>query len=376
MKPNILGVLNFHTSPDVSPLTDSRALGSTSFLGRYALCDFSLSNFCNSDIQSIGILIKEHPRSVLKHLAAGNAWVKNTKRGNLTTMYNEPAHKGDLSLNTDVANLQENSWVFYSNAYSHVVFMPANLVASIDLRPYLERHISLGRKVTVVAKKCQDLSQEGYGSAVLSVDEGARVKAIRANDCKEKGSGYLSLGIIIINRDTLASLMRKYIPEHPSANLSDLLQLASLKEDADFGAYMEEFDGYSRLVDNYIHYLDYSFELLNQKNASALFRSDWPIYTKTHNTPPALYGPNSHVTDSYVANGAQIEGEVSHSIICRSVKIGKGAVVRNAIVFTESEIGENAHVESALIDKYCYLGNGSNFVGNNEFIYLKQGAIL
>ena len=31
---NVIGLVNFHSSPDVSPITDSRPLGSTSFLGR------------------------------------------------------------------------------------------------------------------------------------------------------------------------------------------------------------------------------------------------------------------------------------------------------------------------------------------------------
>ena len=102
---NVIGLVNFHSSPELCPLTDSRPLGSTSFLGRYAMCDFALSNFTNSDIEVVGLLVKNHQRSILKHLGSMDAWKKNTKTNREILMYNEPAHQFP-ELNTDLQNLK------------------------------------------------------------------------------------------------------------------------------------------------------------------------------------------------------------------------------------------------------------------------------
>ena len=93
MKNNdVIGLLNFYTAPSLGEITENRPLGSTSFLGRYAFCDFALSNFCNSGISDIGLMIKDHQRSVLKHLGSMSAWVTNTKVGRMNIMVNEKGH--------------------------------------------------------------------------------------------------------------------------------------------------------------------------------------------------------------------------------------------------------------------------------------------
>ena len=57
MSRKIVGFLNLYSSPSLGPLTEKRTLGSTSFLGRFALMDFPLSNFTNSElIKSIFLL--------------------------------------------------------------------------------------------------------------------------------------------------------------------------------------------------------------------------------------------------------------------------------------------------------------------------------
>ena len=71
----VLGYCNLHHSPSLGELTESRSIASTPFLGRYAFIDFTLSNFTNSGIDMVGILVKEHQRSLVKHLGNANAWI-------------------------------------------------------------------------------------------------------------------------------------------------------------------------------------------------------------------------------------------------------------------------------------------------------------
>ena len=55
----VVGILNFEPSyVHVRGLEDYRPISATSILGRYRIIDFMLSNFTNSDIESIKVFIK------------------------------------------------------------------------------------------------------------------------------------------------------------------------------------------------------------------------------------------------------------------------------------------------------------------------------
>ena len=54
----IMGLCNLHAPATLNELTHARPIASTSFLGRYAFIDFPLSNFSNSGIDEVGILVR------------------------------------------------------------------------------------------------------------------------------------------------------------------------------------------------------------------------------------------------------------------------------------------------------------------------------
>ena len=83
----------------------------------------------------------------------------------------------------------------------------------------------------------------------------------------------------------------------------------------------EKFDGYVVPILSYEHYVRHSFELLDYEKRQKLFVEGWPIYTTTHNTPPALYGDRAVVSNSFIANGCVIKGKVKNSILSRDVVV-------------------------------------------------------
>ena len=370
----IIGIVNFHSSPEVSPLTDNRPLGSTSFLGRYGVCDFALSNLCNSGISTIGLLVKNHQRSILKHIGSMDAWLSNTKTGQEIIMYNEAGHLHPES-NTDLNNFRENDWVLYDSSIEYIVIVPAHTVLTIDLRPYIQEHISRGEQITCVYAHTPKLDSGNIGARVLTIDEEGYVTSAVSNDGTLKGPGDVTLGIYIINRLTLVEMIHKLLPIQPYMSLSQLFTVGV--KSAVFKAHAARFDGFYRAIDSFAHYMEYSLELLDRKKIDALMAPHWPIYTLTHDTPPTAYGPEAVIANSYVANGTTIEGTVVNSIIARNVVIGKGAVVRNSIVFSSARIGEGAKVENALIDKYAIITMGHGVSGSKKSpLYVHQGAML
>lgn len=368
----IIGLLDCHNSPELGELTSSRTLASTSFLGRYAFSDFALSMFCNAGIDTIGVLVKDHQRSVLKHMGNLLAWTNNTKIGRETIFFNE---RGILNpaYNTDLANLRANDWFLYDSNASTIVIAAPHIVANVDLGPIIEEHLMRDEDLTVVYKPIDDADKQFVGAYAFEL-EGEYVKSMGKNSGRKKKAN-VSLEIMIMKRDLLFELMRAH--ERVDMSFGFRETMIYLFEQGRVKIHAVPWTGYARRFDSFKHYIDYSFELLDHDVASTLFDDDRPIYTLTHDTPPALYGKDAKVSHSFVSNGCIVEGTVRHSIICRDVKIGKDAKVEDSIVFSNVAIGDKASLKNVVIDKYSIITARHSIEGAEKTpIYLKQGAIL
>lgn len=64
-----LGIINFSGNHIwVKGLQSYRPIGAMSFLGRYRVIDFPLSNMSNSGIDQIQVYINQKPRSLTEHI--------------------------------------------------------------------------------------------------------------------------------------------------------------------------------------------------------------------------------------------------------------------------------------------------------------------
>ena len=369
----IIGLLDCHNSPELGGLTSSRPLASTSFLGRYAFCDFALSMFSNAGVDAIGILVKDHQRSMLKHMGNLMSWTNNTKIGREAIFYNE---RGILNpaYNTDVANVKENDWVLYDSNATTIVIASPHVVANVDLRPIIEEHIANGEDLTVVYKPIEDADQEFIGAYAFEIGPDGYVTSTGKNAGRKKKAN-VSLEIWVLKRDLLFEILKAHERVDMSFGFRETMQY--ILEQGRLKVKAVPWTGYARRFDSFKHYIDYSFEMLDRKVSASLFIPERPIYTLTHDTPPALYGAHSSVSDSMVSNGCIVEGTVKHSIICRDVRIGKDAVVEDSIVFSNVAIGDKATVKNCVIDKYSVITAHHAIEGAEKTpIYLKQGAIL
>ena len=111
----VIGIVDLHHDISLDFLTETRSIASTQFLGRYCFVDIPLSNFSNSGIKKIGILIKEKPRSLFRHLGLKNSWAFNTKTDGITLLYNEK-YANDRFYNTAKKKYQSNDNKFHHSS--------------------------------------------------------------------------------------------------------------------------------------------------------------------------------------------------------------------------------------------------------------------
>jgi len=186
-------------------------------------------------------------------------------------------------------------------------------------------------------------------------------------------------------------------PEHPRTNLASMtvyvfrreVLVEELRRHAAGGEKPKSFQIYDEILPRmmtrrraygWVHYgpweyartLDGYFEahqdLLGVEPRLDLL--DWRIRTnmmarRSASPPPVRQHRGAVVENSLVSGGCRIEGRVEGSVLSPDVWIGKGALVKDSILWNGVQVGEGAVVDRVICDKRCVIGTGAR-VGTGE----------
>ena len=137
-----------------------------------------------------------------------------------------------------------------------------------------------------------------------------------------------------------------------------------------------KFNGYAASVSSFLDYYKYSIELATNEKAreSLLGKKEAPIFTRVHNSAPTKHTSTAKVENSLIADECVIEGTVINSVIFRDVKVEKGAVVKNCVLFHGAHVGKNANLNCIVADKDVHVTDGVNLSGNDNMpFYIQKG---
>ncbi len=368
---NVIGIVNLHDCPHLGPITMKRPTGATSFLGRYALMDFTLSNFTNSGIDRVAVLTETSAHSVRNHLKNGEVWVRNTRLGFQRILTNEDLLQVS-KFNTDINNIKANRNIIIEANPDYIIVAPVFMLMSYDYKQLVDQHIESGADVTILCKHIKNNTDKDFFNCdVIDCDTNGNISSFVTNTCRRKEVD-VSLESFVFSHDVFWKIVRMG---------KEVSQLYSLRKMVEYcvenklvSAKPCFFDGCVVPILSFEHYVRHSFDLLKYENRIQLFKEDWPIYTTTHNTPPALYGEHAIVSNSFIANGCIIKGKVKNSIISRDVVIEEGASVEDSIIFTDSLIGANIKVKNVVADKHSQLVELKRIGSEKEdILYIERG---
>lgn len=350
---NILGIIfaNMHDE-SVSELTQVRTMGSILFGGRYRLIDFPLSNMSNSGIPEVGVITKSNYQSLLDHIGSGREWDLATKNGGLHLLPPFSHHKSGLYRGRIEALEGVLPYIQNSDA-EYVVMCDCDVVTTIDFRQVIREHKKNQADITVVYAK-HNFTNTGVGSrasTILEVNEEKRIISATINP-DILGEANRSLNMFVIDRKILEKIVSRYAPEGFASFDKQVLQ----QNKANYKICGYEHKGYYEKIEDIMSYYNANMNLLNPENKQKMFNNSAPIYTKVKDSGPAKYEAGSKVSNSLIADGCIIEGEVSNSILFRGVKVGKGAIVRNCILMQNTNVGEEAELHAVVTDKNVKIG--------------------
>ena len=120
-----------------------------------------------------------------------------------------------------------------------------------------------------------------------------------------------------------------------------------------------------------------NLDLLNLENRNKLFPENRPINTKVRDNPPVKFGIGASVKNSLIGDGCIIEGTVENCVLFRGVKVGKGAVVKNAILMQDTVIGNKCDINAVITDKNVTISDMRMLTGSPNYpLYIGKGAVI
>ena len=366
------GIINFAgNNIQVDALQEYRPIGAFSFLGRYRVIDFPISNMSNSGIDVIQVYVRRKPRSLVEHLGTGRHYNINSKRGKLITLFQEDSAGNNL-YSTDIAGYMENLDCFDEINSEYVVIAPSYMVYTADYNVFLQSHIDSGADITLMYHTVDNAKDHFLNCQTLNINKQKGVLSMEPNHGNAKNRN-IFMDTYVMKKDLFLDLVQKAHKLSSIYTLADIVNEAC--EELDVRAYSHR--GYFATISDFNSYYEANLELIDLKKATDLFHDNWPIYTRTNDSCPTQYFEGSKVTSSVISNGCLIEGTVENSVIGRGCTIKEGAIVKNCVIGADVVIGKGVHAENLVIDKHARLIRGKRVIASPEKPgYIKRGDRL
>lgn len=366
-----LGIINFAGNHiNVSGLQDYRPVGAISFLGRYRVIDFPISNFSNSGIENIHVYVRRKPRSLAEHLGTGRHYNINSKRGRLHLLFAEE-RMGSLYSN-DVSAYIDNMEVIESSSSDYVIIAPSCMVFKQDFDALLQQHIESDADITLLYHSTEEAKEKYLSCQILDLNRQKGVMGISPNRGNAKNR-QIFMDTYVMKRDLFINMIKKAHKTSAMYSLVDCVNLACGELDVRGVAHR----GYFASITDFESYYEANLSLIDFKTARSLFDDDWPIYTRTNDSCPTQYFEGADVKASIVSNGCLIEGSVENSVLGRGCVIKKGASVKNCVILPDVVIGEDTVLENVVVDKHARIIHVKEVKGTSDKPgYVKRGDTL
>ena len=368
-------VFAFEELHTLSELTSRRTVASVLFGGRYRAIDFILSNMINSGIEDVGIILKDRYRSLMDHLGSGKDWDLARKGGGLILLppyaYEErPTDPPDDRYHGKIEALFNALDFLRRSRCQYVLMANSDIIANIPLDDVLAAHEKSGADITAVVIPRR---AGGKNGVYFKVPEDGRVSEVFIKHIPEDLELTEALGIYVLGRKKLEEIVMSCVAKNIYNFERDVLQ----RDVSNLNLSVYRFGGYAVKLESIREYFDANMDLLKKDVRDALFPGRRSIYTKIHDESPVYYGDSAKVSNSLIANGCFIEGQVVNSILFRGVKILPDAVVKNCIILQDSVIGRNASLNYVITDKEVTISGGRTIcMGKSYPMVIAKGSVV
>lgn len=355
------------------PLTADRAKPAVPFGGAYRLIDFVLSNMVNAGYMRICVLTQYKSHSLDRHITT--TWRMSSMVGDYVTPVPAQQRLGPRWYTGSADAIFQSLNLVYDEKPDIICVFGADNIYRMDPRQMVQQHIDGGAGVTVAGIRMPRSEASAFGIIETGPD-GRSIRAFLEKPADPPGipdspdESYVSMGNYVFSTDVLLEALKKDAGDEGSVhdmggNIIPMLTDQGLAQVYDFadnevpGA-TDRDRGYWRDVGTIDAYHDAHMDLVNVHPVFNLYNRHWPILGNLPPLPPAKFVLSGNAHESMVGAGSIIAGaHVRDSVLSYDVHVQEGTYVEGSVIMPGTRIGRGAVIRKAVIDKYCTIPDGA-----------------
>jgi len=340
-------------SPNLSVLTALRSEAAVPFGGKYRIIDFALSNCVNSGVFNVAVLTQYQPRSLNQHIGLGRPWDLDRTSGGVRLLQPYQSTRGEKGAwQEGTADALRFNLDVIPETVEDVLILAGDHIYKMDYRPLLRFHRERGADLTLAVRTVPGFETHRYG--MVGVDLDGRVAEFEEKPRRTR-STLASMGVYVFRRELLVDALTRGTGKRQRDMGSDIIpQLVPVKQ-----VYAYRFYGYWVDAGTVQAYYEANMALLGETPALDLYDPEWVIHTRSEERPAALIGPEARVEGNLLCDGCRVDGTVLRSVISPGAYVARDAVVRDAIIMTDTVIEAGAQVDRAIVDKQVRVEEGA-----------------
>jgi glucose-1-phosphate adenylyltransferase len=377
--PDVFGiVLAGGEGKRLAPLTADRAKPAVPFGGNYRLIDFALSNLVNAGMRRIVVLTQYKSHSLDRHVST--TWNLSPLLGNYVTPVPAQMRRGPYWFSGSADAIYQNFNLLYDERPAYVCVFGADHIYRMDPQQMIDQHIAGGAAVTVAALRAP-LEQADQLGVIEIASDGLTISAFREKPTDATGlpdapeEVFASMGNYVFTTSALIDAVTADAGDESSkhdmgGSIVPMLVARGEAQVYDFSKNVvpgetERDKGYWRDVGTIDAFYDAHMDLISISPIFNLYNREWPILTRPDPLPPAKFvfddeERRGQALDSMVCAGVVISGATARrSVLSPGVRLHSFAEVEDSVLFQDVDVGQNAVVHRAIVDKNVRIAPGA-----------------
>jgi glucose-1-phosphate adenylyltransferase len=382
------------------PLTADRAKPAVPFGGNFRLVDFALSNLVNAGHVRIAVLTQYKSHSLDRHIAT--TWRLSPLLGNYVTPVPAQMRRGPRWFAGSADAIYQNLNLISDERPDYICVFGADHIYRMDPRQMIAQHLEAGAGVTVAGIRTPIEQSSSFG--VIEVcDDGQTIAAFREKPTDAvglpdaPGEVFASMGNYVFSTQALIDAVTVDAADETSRHDLGGNIIPSLVErgtaqvwdfaDSRVPGVSERERGYWRDVGTLDAYYEAHMDLISVDPVFNLYNEDWPILTYPEPMPPAKFvfeepGRTGMALDSMVCAGVVVSGGiVRRSVLSPRVHVHSYAEVEDSVLMDGVDVGRGAVVRKAILDKNVRVAEGAQLGVDREadrkrFVVSEGGIVV
>ncbi len=349
------------------PLTRERSKPAVPFGGHYRIVDFTLSNCVNSGLMRIFVLTQYRSLSLDRHLKWG--WNIFSRAAGEFLFTVPPQFRTTTSWYKGTADaVFQNIDILQKWKPARVLILSGDHIYKMDYSRMIEAHMQTGAAVTVATVDFERAVAAGR-LGVLETDDQNRILSFEEKPENPKpipGRPDLSrvnMGVYVFEADTLCKAISEESQLDSSHDFGRDIIPSLIKNEKIYAyPFVDENRkeiNYWRDIGTLDSYYEASMDLIKTNPLFNLYDTSFPVLSFADLRPPVktvFAGDEENrigiALDSLLCNGCIISGgRVERSILSPDVRINSFSLVQDSILFERVNVGRNARIRKAIVDK-------------------------